>query len=394
MKKSLAIVLTLILLLGIAGAVLADDNQTLFTISGTFLDRLDTTTIYNDPDKATTVNPSQYRLRLNFAANVSDSFILNARLVTDSPYIQTPGAYGLTPNDNMVNLGNGLYNTTGQIPALEMDRVNAVINIWDGFSTTLGRQSFAAGDNLMIVDANYYSFDGIKLNDNIGGVNSFIEYGRFLNESSPTAGTLSYSWENLVVEGSGKITPDLNVGAGYLYLKNLSWTNQAYTPVIPSDIKADVAGSCTKTFGQYALQNWYLFGTYNFTPNLQLAAEYTINCAAYATSNGNNSAENIFLRYGDLALNKPGQMKYQLFWYQAGANSLGLGNEGANSSTGLTNFDATATTTHYQDFDLGYWYAFTRSLNLELHYVTLIDNDQVSADMGYHYFRAALNFTF
>ena len=145
-----------------------EQNQPAVTFKGAIVYRLDTTTEYDDTtNKATTVNPSQYRLRLDAFANVDDNTIVNFRLVPDSPYTQNPGAYGLVPNNSYVNLGQGniskgAYNTMGQDPAFEMDRFNIVTNI-GGTTLTFGRQSMVNGDNLMIADANYNSYDGLKV---------------------------------------------------------------------------------------------------------------------------------------------------------------------------------------------------------------------------------------
>ncbi|MDR3592529.1 MAG: S-layer homology domain-containing protein [Negativicutes bacterium] len=366
-------------------------NQPNLTFKGSLLLRLDTTTTYDDHvDKPAGVNPSQYRLRLDSAAKVDDNTTANFRIVTNSPYAQTVGAYGLPPNNNMVNLGsgtntNGSTNFKGQYPNLQIDRVNIVTKFADGITATMGRQAMTNGDNLLIADANYYSFDGIKVAGNIAGVDSFVEYGRFLNTSNNT-------WVNTVVEFSKPITPNLKLGTGYFEMKDTKWHGQAYAALIPNNAVSYAADSYS--FGRYALQNWYLYTIYNMGPNAQLAAEYTRNGAEYARAHGNNSAFDVFLRFGDLALNKPGQQKYQIFFYRAGANSLGLSNEGANNSAGLTNFDATATTTYFTDLDFGYWYAFSKNFNFEAHYVKLHDYGNTTPSNNYHYTRVALNVLF
>ena len=367
-------------------------NQPSLTFKGSLLYRLDTTTDYDDHvNKATAVNPSQYRLRLDATAKVDDNTTANFRLVTDSPYNQTVGAYGLPPNNNMVNLGNasfggnGNVNTKGQNPNIQFDRVNVVTKIGANVTATFGRQALVNGDNLLICDANYYSFDGVKIAGKIFDFDSFVEYGRFLN-------TTHNKWENTVFEVSKQITPVFKLGSGYFQMKDGNWGGQAFTPIVPNNGVSYTSDSYS--FGQYALKNWYAFTSYNFTPHLQLAAEYTINEASYAKANGNNSAFDVFLRYGDLALNKAGQQKIQLFFYKAGANALALSNEGANNSAGLTNFDATATTKYYTDLDYGYWYAFSKNFNLEAHYVQLRDAGHTSPSNNYHYARVALNISF
>jgi len=365
-------------------------NQPSLKFKGALLLRLDTTTDYDDHNKATGVNPSQYRLRLDASAKVDDNTTANFRIVTDSPYSQTVGAYGLPPNNNMVNLGNGTNtngstNFKGQYPNFQMDRVNVVTKVGDGTQLTMGRQSLVNGDNLLIADANYYSFDGIKVAGKIAGIDAFAEYGRFLNTSNNT-------WVNTIFEFSKQVDPKVKLGTGYFELKDTKYHGQAYSAIVPNNSVSYAADSFY--FGRYALQNWYGYAIYNIAPDVQLAAEYTRNNADYAKNNGNNSAYDVFLRFGDLALNKAGQQKYQLFFYKAGMNALGLSNEGANNSAGLTNFDATATTKYFTDIDFGYWYAFSSSFNFEAHYVKLHDAGNTTPSNNYHYTRVALNLVF
>jgi len=307
----------------------------------------------------------QYRLRLNMTDKLDDASSLGFRILTSTgrkgtkyPYASSFTKFGATEG----------YSKSDTPVSIALDRVFVTTKLGQ-INATVGAQALKIGTTDAVVDSDAYSFDGVKLESSLGGVNLVSNVGRFQTNADVFS-----------LEASAKTGP-IGYGVGYLTFTDNASSN--YTTYY-----AD------KTFAKYILAN----ASYAASKSLSVGAEFVKNQASLAASAGAGSkqAEIVYALIGDQKLVKRGDSNWKVSYYKAGKYAVtrwsnwDLVDDGA-STLGTAAANALESK-DMKGYNIKYSYALGSKLSGYLMYEKITD-DQVTStsDGGYSFFRVGLS---
>lgn len=266
------------------------------------------------------------RFRFEALAKVDDSTNVGFRIVNFSPQqVSNPvsskavNGYGLNIDKTWSKFGN---DNTAQGVNAAVDRY--FINKQAGkFNITLGRQALYAGSTLGIIDSTSVSFDGVKLNTNIGEVNARVEYGRL---ASPIVNGVGNNNQIDIQDYElSRSLGKLCYTGGYLSIRNNGLASNY--PTINHINTNDL------------LSLYYANAKYLFDPKTSVQFEVGRNKSNYAT-NSNNFAI-VWATFGNQTVVQEQDHNIQFRYYNIGKYSqaeddlggLGTWNEGVKFGT-------------------------------------------------------------
>lgn len=300
---------------------------------------------------------AQYRLRLEGLAKVDDNTTLGMRFVTREP------AKALIGNDTWQTYGeNGESGTNVN----NIDRLFFTTNIGAG-KMTIGRQSLYVDSQLITIDSNAFSYDGVKVAWKFGDVGMTANRGRFLKGAGYADTTLNTIADNLDFQSLAAST---QIGKANVYLSHADFRNPVRDLEVMKLSQVNVI--------------------YNFYDKLSLNALYLSNSASKLVAGLGNKAWAAKIIYGDQVMNKAGAKNIAYQYVDKQANAFINGLSALDSTSGRTS----ALNVDYTLQNIQYNYAFSKSFNTCLSYTKITPAVAITSDAANTITRLIVNVLF
>lgn len=313
-----------------------EQNQPTVKMSGRILEqwKVKTFELPNHTGWAT----GQWQVRLNASAMVDQDTTAFVRLANPAPSARMF-------HDGTANYVGDNGNTSGsKDDAFRADRFYATTKA-GAVSWTLGRQAFSFDPEDLLIDGDFFSYDGLKATGKFGGVNFDVKHGRFFRDIIDTykfSGKPAASWDRADFDY-------IKLGSQYeKWTYDVAWANFKNTKL---------AGD--KTLMTYQFADAY------YTFNDAFSMGMLVGKNTKAPTGGNFWLGKAV--YGAQSLNAAGKQNFTVTYMHSGLDGVNFQFTSFDQPDEGNNGDS------YNNLDLAYRFAVSKSMILKAQYGKVMD---------------------